>query len=168
MTNSQIQFPAASPVPPGYTTVTPWIISPDSAAVMEFMTQAFGAEELFRVEVAEGVIGHAESKIGDAIVMLFDARPDWRDTPAYLRLYVPDCEETVRKAAAAGAEVVTRPTYLPFGDMVARLRDPFGNVWWVHTRIEDLPPEELARRSELPEYVEAMEYVQSAELIPTR
>lgn len=168
MTDIAPKFPAASPVPAGYTAVTPWIISPDSDAVMAFMTEAFAAEELFRVEVAEGVIGHAEVRIGDAVVMLFDSRPDWRETPSYLRLYVPDCEETVRKAAAAGADVVTRPTYLPFGDLVARVRDPFGNVWWIHTRVEDLPPEELARRSELPEFVEAMQYVQSADLIPSR
>jgi lactate dehydrogenase-like 2-hydroxyacid dehydrogenase len=48
------------------------------------MKQAFRAEELGRVYNEDGTIGHAEAKIGDAIVMAFDAKEEWPDTPCFL------------------------------------------------------------------------------------
>jgi PhnB protein len=157
-----------NPVPDGYTTVTPWIIGRDTAALIDFLKRAFDAEELGRVVGEDGKIGHAEVRIGDAVVMAFDNRDDWADTPAYLRLYVPDSEETQRRAIEAGATEVTRQTVLAFGDRVGRVRDPFGNLWWIQTRLEDLDEAEITRRWQLPEYVEAMKYVQSAELVNRR
>ncbi|WP_206787860.1 VOC family protein [Amycolatopsis sp. MtRt-6] len=157
-----------NPVPDGYTTVTPWIIGRDTAGLLDFLKRAFDAVELFRVVGEDGKIGHAEARIGDAVVMAFDSRDHWADTPAYLRLYVPDSVETQRRAIEAGATEVTRQTVLPFGDSVGRVRDPFGNLWWIHTHLEDLDAAEVERRSQLPEYIEAMNYVQSAELVNGR
>ncbi len=79
MTNEARTAPG---VPAGYHTVTPWIISRDTAPLLDFVTQAFGAEELGRVHGEEGRILHAEFRIGDSIVMAFDAGADWPDTPA--------------------------------------------------------------------------------------
>ncbi|WP_370970513.1 VOC family protein [Amycolatopsis sp. cg9] len=154
----------ASPVPAGYTTVTPWIIGRDTAALLDFLKRAFDAEELGRVVGDDGKIGHSEVRIGDAVVMAFDAPADWAETPAFLRLYVPDSEETQRRAIAAGATEVTRQTVLFFGDRVGRVRDPFGNLWWIQTRLEDLDEAEMARRAQLSEHIEAMAYVQGAKL----
>ncbi|MDS0132271.1 MULTISPECIES: VOC family protein [unclassified Amycolatopsis] len=151
-----------NPVPEGYTTVTPWIIGRDTAGLLDFLKAAFDAEELGRVVGEDGKIGHAEVRIGDAVVMAFDSPDGWDPTPAFLRLYVPDSEETQRRAIAAGATEITRQTVLFFGDRVGRVRDPFGHLWWIQTRLEDLDEAELARRAQLPEYVEAMNYVQGA------
>ncbi|MCR6490326.1 VOC family protein [Amycolatopsis sp. OK19-0408] len=153
-----------NPVPDGYTTVTPWLIGRDTAALIDFLERAFDAEEIARVVGEDGKIGHAEVRVGDAVVMAFDSPDGWADTPAFLRLYVPDSEETQRRAIAAGATEVTRQTVLFFGDRVGRVRDPFGNLWWIQTRLEDLDEAELARRAQLPEYVEAMNYVQGVRL----
>jgi len=155
-------------VPEGYTTVTPWIIGHDTAGLLGFLKQAFDAEELGRVVGEDGKIGHAEVRIGDAVVMAFDSPDDWADTPAYLRLYAPDSEETQRRAVEAGATEVTRQTVLFFGDRVGRVRDPFGNLWWIQTRLENLDEAEMARRAQLPEYLEAMAYVQGADLVNGR
>lgn len=157
-----------NPVPDGYTTVTPWIIGHDTAGLLDFLKRAFDAEELGRVVGEDGKIGHAEVRIGDAVVMAFDAPDDWAETPAYLRLYVPDSEETQRRAIEAGATEVTRQTVLFFGDRVGRVRDPFGNLWWIQTRLEDLDAAEMARRAQLPEYLAAMNYVQGADLVNAR
>lgn len=157
-----------NPVPDGYTTVTPWIIGRDTDGLLDFLKRAFDAEELGRVVGPDGKIGHAEARIGDAVVMAFDSRDDWVETPAYLRLYVPDSEAAQRRAIEAGATEVTRQTVLFFGDRVGRVRDPFGNLWWIQTRLEDLDEAEMARRAQLPEYVEAMAYVQSADLVNRR
>jgi uncharacterized glyoxalase superfamily protein PhnB len=154
--------PSVRGVPAGYHTVTPWIISRDTAALIAFATAAFGATELARVE-ADGVIGHAEFVLGDSVVLAFDARPGWPDTPAFLRLYVADGDATFRQALAAGATAVTEMTSLFWGDRVGRVRDPLGNLWWIQTRVEDLDPAEMERRAGLPEYVAAMAYVQGAD-----
>ncbi|MGW4524360.1 VOC family protein [Amycolatopsis sp. NPDC004378] len=151
-------------VPDGYTTVTPWIIGRDTAALIDFLKAAFDAEEIARVLGENGKIDHAEVRIGDAVVMAFDSPAGWAETPAFLRLYVPDSEETQRRAIAAGATEVTRQTVLFFGDRVGRVRDPFGNLWWIQTRLENLDAAEMARRARLPEYVEAMNYVQGVRL----
>ena len=85
----------ARPTPDGYTTVTPWIIVRGAARFLDFIKAALGAEELARVyEQDGGGIAHAEARIGDAIVMVFDPSEDWPDTPQFLRLYVEDASAT--------------------------------------------------------------------------
>jgi PhnB protein len=153
------------PVPEGYGTVTPWIVSQGAAGLLDFLVQAFDAEVLGRVEHEDGSIGHAEVRIGDSVVMTFDGRPEWGETPAFLRLYVEDGDTVFRQALAAGATVVTELTELPWGDRVGRVRDPFGNVWWIQQRLAELTPEEIGARVTQPEFVEAMRYVQSARLV---
>jgi hypothetical protein len=51
---------------------------------------------------------------------------------------------------------------MPFGDLVGRVRDPFGNLWWLHTRIEEVTAEQMMERMGDPEFMAAMEYVQGA------
>ena len=154
------------PIPPGYHTVTPWIISRDTAGLIEYLEKAFDAKEIARVVGEDGRIGHAEVRIGDSVVMLFDAKPDWPPTPGFLRLYVEDADAVHRRAVAAGGTSVTEVTHLFFGDRVGRVRDPWGNLWWIQTRIEDLDLEEMERRLSDPTFTKAMEYVTGAEFFP--
>ena len=155
------------PVPEGYSTVTPWIISRDTAGLIAFLEAAFDATELARVQMDDGTIGHAEVRIGDSIVMMFDARPAWPDTPAFLRLYVPDGDAVFKQALQAGATAVTEVTEMAWGDRVGRVRDPYGNLWWIQTRIADLTLEEMAQRAAEPRFIEAMNYVMSAQFFPS-
>jgi hypothetical protein len=63
-------------------------------------------------------------------------------------------------AHAEGARVVTRPTLLPFGERVARIRDAQGHLWWLHERVEEVGYDELMARLEAPDARAAMAYVQ--------
>lgn len=56
-------------------------------------------------------------------------------------------------------------TEMFWGDRVGRVRDPLGNVWWIQQHVVDLAPEEMAERATLPEFVEAMRYVQDAQIV---
>jgi len=150
-------------VPDGYYTVTPFVIVKGAAKFLDFMRDAFGAEEIARVPGEGGSIGHAETRIGDSVVMTFDAKEDWPWTPSFLRLYVEDGDAVFRQALRAGATSVTEMTNMPWGDRVGRVRDPFGNLSWIMTRIEDLDEEEIGKRYGQAEYVDAMAYVQGAE-----
>jgi PhnB protein len=151
-------------IPSGYTTVTPWLISPDSAGLIRFLESAFGAEEIAgsRMQNPDGSIAHVEVQIGTSIVMLFDSYEGWPDTPGFFRLYVADADATHAQALRAGATSVTEVTELFWGDRVGRVRDPFGNLWWLQSRATDVPPEEMQARMDDPAMAERMRYVQQS------
>lgn len=151
-----------STIPEGYTTVTPWIISADTPQLLDFIVAAFDGVELGRMANADGSIGHAEIRIGDAIVMAFDAPSDLKPMPAFIRLYVPDARKGFAKALEAGATEVTKPTLLAFGDRVARVRDPLGNIWWLQQRVEEVSETEMQQRWGDPRWSEPMAYVQNS------
>jgi PhnB protein len=151
-------------VPEGYHTITPWLINREAGKLIDFLVTVFDAVELGRMEV-DGVIGHAEVRIGDSVVMLFDSRPNWPATPGFLRLYVADDAEVLRRAVGHGSTVVTEPTELFFGDRVSRFRDPFGNLWWIHQHLLDVTPALAEERLRDPKFIKAMAYVAGAELI---
>ncbi|MDX8031085.1 VOC family protein [Lentzea sp. BCCO 10_0856] len=154
-------------VPEGYHTVTPWLITRgQTAELIDFITDVFDATELGRVGEAPN-IGHAEVRVGDSVVMLFDV-PDWPTTPAFLRLYVEDDAATLRKATARNATTITEPTEMFWGDRVSRFADPFGNLWWLHQRVAEPTEAELNDRMRDPKFIEAMKYVQSADFTPRR
>lgn len=50
------------------------------------------------------------------------------------------------RAAKAGAELVTPIADQFYGDRSGRLRDPFGHLWIISTRKEEVSPEETQLR----------------------
>lgn len=147
-------------VPEGYSAVTPWVVSPDSARLISFLTKAFGAEEIEgrRMISPEGIILHSEIRIDDAVILLLDAGRSWPQTPAFIRLFVDDAEKSYQKALKAGARAVTKPTIVSSGDTVARVADPFGNVWW----LQELGDEEEMSAINGERDAKAMKYVQDS------
>jgi len=150
------------PIPEGYHTVTTWIITKDTSQLIDFVKKAFNAHSDVRIYNEDGTIGHAEVRIGDSVVMMFDKREEWPETPSFIRLYVEDGDAVYEQAIKAGATSVTKMTNLFFGDRVGRVRDPLGNLWWIQTHIEDLDPEEMTKRAGQSEYIDAMQYVQTS------
>ena len=159
-------------IPERYSRVDPWVISTDTKAEIVFLQSAFDARETpgSRMTGPDGRIGHVEVELGDAVILMFDAGVDWPATPSHLRVYVADIRETVDRAVAAGARIVTRATELAFGERVARVRDPQGHLWWLHQHVEDVDPAELGQRFTDPAAQQAMAYVQeslTSEMTPT-
>jgi len=150
------------PIPEGYHSVTPWIIVRGTAQLLDYLKKAFNAVELARIHNEDGSIGHAEVRIGDSVVMLFDAKEAWGPTPSFFRLYVEDGDAVYQRALEAGGTPVTEMTDLFFGDRVGRVRDPAGNIWWIQTRKEALDHAEMARRAQDRTHVDAMRYVQES------
>jgi len=154
-------LPLSTKMPSGYHMVMPWISVRGAAECIEYLKHAFGAEELARVPIEDGTIGHAELRIGDSIVLMFDARETWPPTPALLRLYVDDAVAVQQRAVDAGGTAITEVTDLGFGERVGRMRDPFGNIWWIQEHVEDLTFEEMGQRAQEPRFIEAMRYAQA-------
>jgi uncharacterized glyoxalase superfamily protein PhnB len=106
---------------------------------LDFVEHAFATDKAVRVHNPDGTIGHSEVRIGDSVVMAFDARPEWPDTPSFLSVYVADADEVVARAVRAGATVVTEVvTSGIVGDRGGRIKDPVGNIWWIQTHLEDV------------------------------
>ena len=145
-----------STAPAGYTTVAPWIVTSDTGQLLDYITAVFDGVELARVPLEDGTIGHAEIRVGDTILLAFDQLPDWPAMPSLLRVFVADADAAIARAVAAGARVVTAPATHAFGQRGGRVRDPFGNIWWISAVVEDVAPEEGMRRLAEPQYAEAM------------
>lgn len=137
---------AVKAVPEGYRTVTPSLVVKGAAKLIDFLKEAFGAEESFRMPTPNGEIMHAEVRIGDSVVMLNDAMRQ-APTNSSLFLYVNDADATYRRALKAGASSVSEPTDMFWGDRVAQVSDHFGNFWSIATHKEDVAPGEMEKRA---------------------
>jgi uncharacterized glyoxalase superfamily protein PhnB len=136
------------PRPPGYSTVTPYLVVEGADRLLAFMERAFGAVQAFPPMRDGGKVMHAEVRIGDSVVMLADASAEWRPLPAMLHLYVDDDVDAVyRRALDAGATSLREPADQFYGDRTATVRDAGGVVWSIANHVEDVAPEELMRRA---------------------
>jgi len=139
---------AVPAIPKGYHSVTPYLMIGGAARLIDFLKQAFDATETERFSGPDGSIMHAEVKIGDSVVMLGEPRDESQRMPGSIYLYVKDTDECYRRALQAGASSMMEPADQFYGDRSAGVKDPTGNVWWIATHIEDVPPEEMKRRME--------------------
>lgn len=146
--------------PEGYTTVAPWVVTDDTGAFLDFVGRVFDGEELGRVQTEDGLIGHGEIRIGDTVVLAFDRHADWPHMPSLLRVFVADADRVFQRAVAAGGHVVTPVADNAFGQRGGRIKDPFGNIWWVVSSVEDVSEEEMWKRLQEPVYAEGMRVAQ--------
>jgi PhnB protein len=146
---------AVQPIPEGYHSLTPYLAVEDAAKAIEFYKEAFGAKENVRMPGPDGKVAHAELQIGDSKLMLSDpfeqssVRPpsEVGGPTGSVFMYVDDCDATFEQATRAGAEVETPLQDMFWGDRFGSLTDPFGHLWSISTRKEDLSEEEIAERS---------------------
>lgn len=133
-------------IPPGHHTLTPSFVVPGVAKVIDFMAAAFGAEVVDRYDGPDGVVFHAEVRIGDSILMMGDLQPGFDAMPAMLGLYVADCDAAYARALAAGATSLEAPKDMFYGYRTARVQDVGGNKWAIQQVVELLSKEEIETR----------------------
>lgn len=143
------------PIPDGYPRVIPYLSVDGATDAIDFYAKVFGAKERLRMDAPNGKIGHAELQIGDSVVMLADAFPEMGGqspksiggTPVTVMVYVDDVDDVFGRAIRAGA-TSERPVENHFyGDRAGQFEDPFGHKWFVATHVEDVSPEEMAKRA---------------------
>jgi uncharacterized glyoxalase superfamily protein PhnB len=133
------------PRPAGFHTVTPYLMVDNARKLIEFAQKAFDAKLSYIHDTPSGAVMHAQIIIGDSIVWLADARPEWPARPASLYLYIDDCDATYARAVAAGGVSIMAPADQFYGDRHGGV-DYGGIQWWVATHIEDVSEEEVTRR----------------------
>jgi uncharacterized glyoxalase superfamily protein PhnB len=132
--------------PEGFHSVTPYLIVNGAARLLEFVHQAFGADNIYRFDRPDGTVMHASFRIGDSIIECAEARPEFPAMPTGLHLYVADADAVYAKAIAAGAKSLREPADQPYGDREGDVIDPCGNQWYIATHKEHVSDEEMLRR----------------------
>ncbi|RPJ62517.1 MAG: VOC family protein [Acidobacteria bacterium] len=126
-------------VPEGLRTLTPGLAPRGAAKMIEFLKQAFDAEEAACHKAADGTILHAKVRVGDSIIEIGEAHGEIaKPMPAVFYLYVESVDDWYRRTLRAGATSVQSPADQPYGDRVALVRDAFGNMWYIATHIMDV------------------------------
>jgi PhnB protein len=145
------------PIPDGYHSITPYLSIRGATEAIAFYKQAFGAEEIYRLDMPGGKVGHAELQIGNSRIMLSDEFPEMPDAMARspqtldgtsigLCIYLPDVDAALQRATLAGATIQKPLQDQFYGDRTATVRDPYGHVWTLMTHIEDVKPDEMRKR----------------------
>jgi PhnB protein len=145
-----------NPIPDNYRRVTPSLVVRGAAQALEFYADVFGATERMRFPGPGGSVAHAEIQIGDSVVIVEDEDPHRGTTappagglagsPVFQFIYVEDVDDTVARAVKLGATLQRAPEDQFYGDRDGYIVDPFGHGWVVASHVEDVSPDEMARR----------------------
>ncbi|SJN12315.1 Glyoxalase family protein [Leucobacter sp. 7(1)] len=139
--------------PNGASSLTPFLVIPGAKEAIVFYRDVFGARVVDVTEMGGRVV-HAELAFERGHLQLGEPLPDYNlvtapagDDDCYsMGIYVPDVDNVVDRAIAAGATLREPVSDFVSGDRYASVRDPFGVRWSVMTRVEDLSEEESAAR----------------------
>lgn len=122
--------PAETYIPEGLRPVTPFLHPIGAPGLIEFMKQAFDAEEISRDESPDGVVQHATVRIGDSMIEMGEAHGEAQPMPPALFMNVENLEETYQHALRAGATSLQEPTTQSYG-RTAWVKDAWDNIWYL-------------------------------------
>lgn len=122
-------------VPEGLRTVTPYLHPERAEPVIAFMKRAFGAQEIAKYASPQGIVHHAQVRIGDAVIEMGEAQGKYQPMPTRFYLYVPNADAAYQRAIDAGATSIAPPEDQPYGDRVGGVKDVFGYQWFMATLI---------------------------------
>jgi PhnB protein len=140
-------------IPDGFHTLTPHITVRDAKGAIEFYKKALGAQVLHVSYTPDGRVMHASLKIGDSVVMLNDAFPEWGGAPApnsevngvTIHVYVENVDALFNQAVAAGSAVKMPLADQFWGDRYGTVIDPYGFKWSLATHVKDVSPAEMEK-----------------------
>jgi PhnB protein len=125
-------------IPKGMHNVNVYMHPLRAEPLIAFLKQAFGAEEIAKYASPNGVVHHAEIRVGDSVLEMGEAQEKYQPMEPMLYLYVPDVDAVYRHAVSAGAKSIQEPADQPYGDRNAGVTDAFGNTWYIATHIRDV------------------------------
>jgi PhnB protein len=126
-------------VPEGYGTVFPYFVARDGPRYAEFLTEAFGAKEVGRTVMPDGRVANIRIRIGSSTFMVAEEQEGLAATKGAYYLYVENADDTCKRAVSLGAKKIFDPMDMPYEDRQGGIADPFGNIWWVSTRLVSEP-----------------------------
>ena len=143
-----------SKIPEGYTSLTPFIVFDDAAAVIELYKKALGADVITTMPSPEGDIKYAELQIGNAMLMIGTPHSEagvektksaksLGGSPISFYVYVEDVQASFNKAKDAGMSEKQGIEDMFWGDRMGTLVDPFNIEWTIAEHVRDVSSEEM-------------------------
>jgi uncharacterized glyoxalase superfamily protein PhnB len=125
-------------IPKGLHNVNVYMHPLRAEPVIGFLKRVFGAQELGKYTSPDGVVNHAEIRVGDSVVEMGEAHGLYQPMQSMFYVYMPDCDAVYKRALVAGAKSIQEPTDHPYGDRSGGVTDAFGNTWYIATHIKDM------------------------------
>jgi uncharacterized glyoxalase superfamily protein PhnB len=126
-----------SSVPEGVPNLMPTLLPSGAPRMMDFLKQAFGAEELSVHRSPDGAIRHATIQLGTSVIELGEAHGPWQPMPSVFMMYVDDVDTWFERATKAeGAIAKAPPTLQSHGARMGSIQDPFDNVWYIASQVQ--------------------------------
>ena len=122
-------------IPIGYNEVNSFvIIKGDAIKFIKFVEEVFGGKERksLRIPDRDGKLIHAEIQLGNSSILVADSKPDWLFTPAFIQIYVENAQKVLDRAVKMDATIITEVSDFYNGFKLARLKDNWGNIWWLY------------------------------------
>ena len=127
-------------IPDNYGTLFPYMIVDDAEKFVDFLSQAYSAKELGRTVLPDGRIANVRIMIGTSAFMVSESEEEGMQAMVgAFYVYVDNVDATFQKALALGAEMIFEPADMPYQDRQAGVTDPFGNIWWISSRLVEQP-----------------------------
>lgn len=122
---------------------------------LAFYAKAFDAKELYRMPTPDGGVAHAEFMIGGSKIYISDEAPDWHaeampegtKASCLFAIQAENCDDAFKQAVEAGGKVLREPEDQFWGVREAMVQDPYGYRWSLCQMVEEVSPEEMARRA---------------------
>lgn len=122
--------------PEHYNAISPYFIVSDAQKLVDQLKHIFNAIEMRRFNHEDGSIQHIELMIDDSVIMLSGANTSYPPNQLLVHVYVPDVQETFKKAIQEGCEVIEKPVQKKGDpDMRGMFKDCQGNIWAIGTQV---------------------------------
>lgn len=122
--------------PIGYNSVSPYFVVDGAQKMVELLKELFNAQVLRSFDTPDGFIMHMEVLIDDSVIMLGESSEQFPPNTHLLHVYVPNVDETYRKAIELGCIPIETPNERKNDpDKRGTFKDFAGNLWSIGTQI---------------------------------
>ena len=135
-----------SQAPEHYSTVCPYLMVDSVEKQFEFLTVVFNAEIREQLKLPDGSVQHGEVCLGDTVIMMGKARPEWPANCSTNYVFVDNADEVYKRALHHGASSLMEPADRYYGYREGGVKDPQGNSWWIAQVLEKISEAEMQER----------------------
>ena len=129
--------------------VTPYLLYRSCEDALDWLSRAFGFEEVLRYTGEAGYVNHAEMRVGgDESIMMGNPGEGYRNPKdaggetVGIYVMVDDVDAHFARAKAAGAEIREEPSDQDYGHRRYTAYDPEGHCWYFASLTREVAPDE--------------------------
>ena len=143
-----------NPIPERMQGFIPYLVVPNAKEAIQFYSKAFSGKVLLELNMKDGTLGHGEVLVGNTRIMLSEEKAEWNmkgpkaigGCPVTLTIYVDDVDNFAKGMVAAGMKMTREVQDHFYGDRMGTFEDPYGYIWCIGSRIEEIPGAEMQKR----------------------